>query len=270
MEYTISVKDRIIHDFDSTDTLLQMVQVAHSVLTEDSQYNMFRRVMTEVVLKFPRLRDSVKAVRRQELFSCGDYEHTKDPTAESDAINMMVDKLTVGLLRFLAMKVLLESIPSGTDTSLQRHPSLVNSDTNHRNGHILVPSVPLREGWKALLLLPMLYSDICIAMGGERSLDYNDDDIILDYQTDKEISSQVVKEARQRYRYTLITYETLYLVIPDEMIWTRLKEEDDDKYRDTSLYDDFSDLLNAISSCCKEKVTGREADIPYNIRFTDF
>jgi hypothetical protein len=269
MKYQISVKDRIIHDFDSTDTLLQMVQVAHSVLTEDSQYNMFRRVMTEVVLKFPLLRDSVKVVRRQELFSCGEYKQTKNHCAESEAIYMIVDKLTVGLLRFLAMKVLIESIPSGTDTILERQPSLVNSNTNSQNGH-LVPSAPLREGWKALLLLPMLYSDICIAMGGERSLDYNDDDIILDYQTDQEISSQVVKEARQRYRYTLITYETLYLVIPDEMIWTRLKEEDYDKYRDTSLYDDFSDLLNAISSCCKEKVTGREADIPYNIRFTDF
>jgi len=254
----MSVKDRIIHDFESTETLLQMVQVAHSVLTEDSQYKTFRRVMTEVVWKVPRLRDSAKTVRRQELFSCGEYEHSTDPVAESEAIDRMVDLLTIQLLRFLAMKVLIESIPS------------LNADTtNHQNEYSLVPSVPLREGWKALLLLPILYSDVCIAMGGERSLDYNDDDIILDYQTDEEINSQVVKEARQRYRYTLITYETLYLVIPDERIWARLKD-DDDEDRDASLYDDFTDLFNAISSYFKQKITGSEADIPSDIRFTDF
>eukprot|EP00979_Chaetoceros_neogracilis_P014376 scaffold4589_cov266-Chaetoceros_neogracile.AAC.2 len=277
-KHTVSVRERIINDTESTETLLQMVQVAHAVLVEDVKYRMYRSIMTEIVLKHQGLRDNGNNVIWQECLSCGvvgdddyddsdsKYEERSSHSKKDKAISRIVNKYSIELLRFLAVKVLLESIPTGEGLDHQRMPSTTDLNKYPLNEDRIVPSVSLRDGWRALLLLPKLYSDICTVMGCEGGLDFNTDDLVLDYQRDERVNSAIVKEARKHYRYTLITYEKLYLIIPDENIWSRLKD-DDEEDKDTALYDEFNDLLQGVSSYFKGKIDGRERPIPATIRF---
>ena len=278
---TVSVRERIINDSDSTATLLQMVQVAHAVLVEDIKYIMYRRVMVEVVLKHQGLRETIKDVIWREILSCGEVEqdqkegkerspkYSKDPFAENKAIGRIVDKFSIELLRFLAMKVLLESIlTTGEGVDCQSVPLTTGANRYPSKEYSIVPSMALRDGWEAMILLPKLYSNICTVMGCKGSLDYSTYHLVLNYQGNREINYAAVKEARQHYRYTMITYEKLYLVIPDENIWSRL-EDDDEEDRDTTFHDGCSDLLDGISSYLRGKITSKERAVPDTIRFTE-
>eukprot|EP00979_Chaetoceros_neogracilis_P003752 scaffold656_cov271-Chaetoceros_neogracile.AAC.62 len=277
-KHAVSVRERIINDTESTQTLLRMVQVAHTVLVEDVKYRMYQSIMTEIVLKHQGLRGKGNNGIWQGCLSCGvgrnddyddsEYEERSSHSNKDKAISRIVDKYSIELLRFLAVKVLLDSIPTGDGVDHQRMPSTINVNRYPLNEDRIVPSVSLRDGWRALLLLPKLYSDICTVMGCERGLDFNTDDLVLDYQRDERINSAVLKEARKHYRYTLITYEKLYLIIPDENIWSRLKDDYEEDI-DTVFYDEFNDLLQGVSSYIKGKIDGGEGAIPTTIRFTN-
>ena len=204
------------------------------------------------------------------------YESTKSFTtnAEARTMNRILDSYIIEILRFLAMKILLEAIPSSDsdphmstraltdDSNEYRYRTPIKSPTN------ILPSKVLRGGWKALLHLPFLYSDVCMAMGcdGPLDMDAETQDIVhtqyLLYSGEGDaVKDSAVKTSRENYRYTLDTYERVYLVVPEGRFWLRLTFEcDGDEERDSysSVCDGVSDVLEWMVVKVKESVNGRE------------
>lgn len=277
-KHTVSIRERIIQDVESTETLLHMVNNARSILIEDKKYPIFRGSISQIISKYRHLNDTIKAARNRELFSCGDLNvdenlprsfpipQMRNNITEGDEMNRLVDTFIMELLRFLSMKILLESIPSiGSSNNetvhiYQRMPSLKN-DKRSAGGdeHNIVPSAPLCDGWKALLLLPVLYKDVCSAMGCDGKLDFEEEAVTVD-----NMNGAMQQKLREDYMYTLVTYEKLYLVVPDENIWCRLEKYE--KYdRDNTFYDGFRDFLDGVSTIVKEKIVGPSRGVPDTI-----
>lgn len=281
-QHTISVRERIAHDPEATDTLLLMVQNAHDVIIEDKKYPIFRTMISEVITKHRYLNESIKGARNRELLSCGDLilddrqqeSYTIQPPTnritEGQETNRLIDGFIIELLRFLSMKILLESVPGSieTDQLIQRMPSRRNVSSNIivlGGMHNITPSAPLCDGWKALLLLPVLYRDVCCAMGCDGKLDFDEDAVMLDSSKQNlGRDSVMLQKVRQDYRYTLVTYEKLFLVVPDDNIWCRLEVDEEDD-RDDSFYDGVRDFLDGISRIVKEKIKGPSRGVPDSI-----
>mmetsp|Transcript_6793 Transcript_6793/g.12781 ORF Transcript_6793/g.12781 Transcript_6793/m.12781 type:complete len:288 (+) Transcript_6793:147-1010(+) len=275
-KHTTSVRERIIQDVESTETLLEMVQNAHKVLVEDKKYPIFRNMISELVFKHRHLNKTIKGARNRELFSCGDLilddrqqeiYHIQPPTSritEVDEMNRLIDGFIIELLRFLSMKILLESVPGTMDDAdqiCQRMPSMVyvtpSSGVRAEGGiHSIIPSAPLCDGWKALLLLPKLYHDVCCAMGCDGKLDFDEEAVMLDVKSNH--------KATRDYRDTLVTYEKLFLVVPDEYIWSRL-EVDEEGDRGDTFYDGFRDFFDSVSAVIKKKIKGPSHGVPDSI-----
>ena len=216
------------------------------------------------------------------------YESTKSFTtnAEARTMNRILDSYIIEILRFLAMKILLEAIPSSDSDPHMSTRALTDghdNDSNDGDGGYeyryeyrtpiksptnILPSKVLRGGWKALLHLPFLYSDVCMAMGcdGPLDMDAETQDIVhtqyLLYSGEGDaVKDSAVKTSRENYRYTLDTYERVYLVVPEGRFWLRLTFEcDGDEERDSysSVCDGVSDVLEWMVVKVKESVNGRE------------
>lgn len=260
-----SIRERIINDCETTETLLYMVETSFNVIKENEKYSILKKVLGEILQRHDSLKNEVIKERVQELFVCGSLDDAnihdmkpsfakKNAMGELKAIDRMTEKLLVEFLRFLAMKVLLQ------DVETFDHTAGVNETR-----FCLVPSLPLRDCWKALLMLPVMYAELCVSMGLETEIDYDADDYDLEYKRGK--NKNKVKDARTNYRRTLITYEKLYLVIPDEQCWLRLQSNDAEDY-DPTFKDDIRNFVDGVSSYVKQRVTGRETSLPKTIRFS--
>lgn len=254
LEYGKSVRARIINDDETTLTLLDMVEISHGVLVADSKYKIFRNLLTEIIMRTESLSMELKKVRKDELFK--NVADNAGSNAETHILEKQLDTFIVELLRFLAMKILLENIPNASN------PPTITTDLK------LIPSTVIRDAWKAILLLPLLYSDVCVAMGCEGGLDLDATDIRFENIDETiETGDVAVRRSREDYRYTLDIYERVYLIVPPPGFWLRLTFDYDDEQRDTTFCDNFTDITEWMSFKMKELVNGQDETIPTSIKF---
>ena len=274
-----------------------MVNSAHEVLTIDTRkYQLFRNLLAELIVNDDNLKDDIKGTQKHDMFSvfqCGDSDDDADDDADGAGagegsrtsnvninVNTLVRSYIIELLRFLAMKVLLESIPAtntctNTNTKIntsnfQRMPSMKNPNRYPTNECNLVPSTALLDAWKALLLLPLVYNDVCAVMGCDGPLDFDAQDVVLDYHNTNAVDTHgQIHKARQDYRFTLVTYEKLYLTVPKSQFWSRLNM-DEEQDRDTTMSDHFSNIFEKIAVFVKETIEGRDDSIPSSVRVSTY
>jgi hypothetical protein len=111
----------------------------------------------------------------------------------------------------------------------------------------------------------MLYHDGCCAKGCDGRLDFDEEAVTLhDKQNRRRGDSAMLRKKRQDYRYTLVTYEKLFLDVPKESIWCRLEQDEEDD-RDDSFYDGFRDFVDSVSRIIKEKIKGPSRGVPESI-----
>ncbi len=263
--HTVSVRQHIIEDEESTLILLEMVKTAYDVLLANKNNLVFRKLLSELMYKDENIKPTLQSASRQQLFKCGG--DLDDVDFEMETVSQLLDAYIVELLRFLAMKVLLESMPPDENESiLQQQQRKSRRDVEIKNRFSLVPSRTIREAWKALIILPYAYAEVCSAFGCENPLDYEGDNEMLEYPFfDSSTTNSEVKRARQCYRFTLDTYEKLYICEPSPVFWCRLKTDEVEDI-DTSFTTDIANFFDNFAVQLKKSV-GVNVDngIPSNI-----
>ena len=207
-QQTVSVRDKIISDDESTETLIYMVGCAKNVLTSNYNYFTFRTMVAGLVLKIDE--DDLEP----SLFCAMDDLDKRDLEKRSKMVDCFINQL----LRFLAMKVLLEGNDreTGSNGGIQER-----TDENGNKLLLLNPSIAVRECWKALLMLPLTYRDVCKAFGCD-AIDY-----------DEEVAGFLGEESkgswgRECYQWTIKTYTILYSIPPSKLFWPKLPPEESD------------------------------------------
>ena len=207
---TVSVRDKIISDDESTETLIYMVRCAKNVLTSNYNYFTFRSMVAELVLK----------IDEDDLLPSFLCTMSMDDVDKHDLKkrSKMVDCFIDQLLRFLAMKVLLEGSDgeSGSNDGSQER-----TDENGKKLLQLNPSTAIRECWKALLMLPLTYRDVCKAFGCD-AIDYNEE--VTGFLGEESKGSW----GRECYQWTVETYTTLYINPPTKIFWPTLPPKESD------------------------------------------
>ena len=194
-----SVRDRIIFDKESTETLIYMVKSAKNVLHSNHNYSTFHCMVAELV----------NALLEEDMlpsFFCGmDEEDRKDKRKR----HVLVGKYIDHLLRFLAMQTLL----NGSDYNSNRTDEFGNRMFQ------MNPSVAIRQCWKALMMLPVTYLDVCKSLGCD-AIDYDDEEI--DFLGEKSKSEW----GRECYEWTIRTHTNLYIIPPSRKFWPVLEAPD--------------------------------------------
>mmetsp|Transcript_21950 Transcript_21950/g.32873 ORF Transcript_21950/g.32873 Transcript_21950/m.32873 type:complete len:278 (-) Transcript_21950:139-972(-) len=218
IQQSISVRDRIILDDESTETLVYMVNCAKNVLSSNYNYYTMRRMMHELLNVIIDEEDYMPIL---STFLCGMGEEEVDPNSNKKR-ERLVDKFIDELLRFLAMKILLATNNTKEEYPIYNYDENDDDNTNRERirckCYQLNPSIMIRESWKALLMLPHTYVDVCKALGISTPIDYDDDE---DDGFRGEASTS--QWGRECYRWTLQTYANLYVVGPPKMFWPELE-----------------------------------------------
>jgi hypothetical protein len=206
---SVSVRDRIIFDVESTETLIYMVKCAKTVLNVNYNYSTFCKMIRELV----------NVMEEEDLapsLLCGMDELDKnDERTRSELVNKYIDQL----LRFMAMKVLLSGGGIMDKSMIKKCPT---EDKMGNKLFQLNPSLPIRESWKALMILPRTYADVCKAFGCDP----------MDYDNDAEdgFQGELSKDpwALECYKWTAKTYTHLYINRPPKMFWPEPKDPEED------------------------------------------
>ena len=176
---------------------------------------------------------------KEDTFTNDDDEQV--PADDFLTMDHRVDIYVEEVLRFLAMKIFLENglitaaeegenvdpnahndtAAHGTTEAMLNHYN--NFDSTNANGLPILqlhPSQPIRYGWKMMLLFPLIYADVCAAMGSPSYLDYSseeeDDDELNDV-----LSTKMWK--LECYHWTLDTYDNLFHGRPSRHFWPMVK-----------------------------------------------
>lgn len=158
---TVSVRNNIITDDESTAILLQMVTAARSLIMKESQYNSFRekmRSLAAIQMHFAVTKNEGAQFLFGDLLCGGTDKLTHDDGNAIDS-EQIVDAYVIELLRLIAMKILLSGVPDIENNQICHSPKDFEHD--------LIPSIPIREAWKAMMIFPVMYSRICAAMGSK-------------------------------------------------------------------------------------------------------
>lgn len=190
------IQNRIISDEESAETLHYMVRAAIEVLRADNSYPIFINMISELVESLETNDNFLHS-----SFLCGVDDFDDDKVKERGT---MVDKLTIELLRFLAMKVLLSDGINSYDENEGRN------DKNRNANLRLNPSSIIRESWNILMLLPLAYRHICKTFCVD-VIDCNDDELL----GEKSSSSWGLKS----YYWTIDVYTNLYMSPPTKTFW---------------------------------------------------
>jgi len=215
-----SVRDRIVKDDEAADLLFQMVRSGTDVLISDWHYKTFCKMLEEIILEndhFKKYRgnndngtfgDFVASI----VWNRDDRETTVIPDPSDQSIHVLVNTFTEEILRYLAMKILIENKSQGNK----------KEDTNDNMVMKLTPSDLIKEGWIGLMLFPLTYGDVCKAMGSNSALDYSSDDedcarssLLLQGKLSKKMWKL------ECYEWTLGTYDQLYNGEPSPIFWPR-------------------------------------------------
>lgn len=201
----VSVREGVIHDEESTEILLHMVESARNVIITHNNHTAFRRVISELVHDTVEDDEGVMT-----SFFCGMDDVDERAMKKKQ---LLVDKWIDQLLRFLAMKILLSD--SVNDCG---------RDTNGMEILRLNPSTPVRAAWKSLLMLPHLYTDVCRVLGVP-PIDYEEEE--QEFLGEKSTSAW----GRRSYLWTMETYSHIYTVHPTHHFWPKLDRSDDSLFK---------------------------------------
>jgi hypothetical protein len=249
---TLSVRNKIISDDESTAALVAMVNAARDAIVRDRQHSTFRNILGDLVLQNREVRTVLQSQRDSLVFRdflCRFSDQTTLDFRKFTTIHeTIVDAYIIELLRFLAMKVLLHGVPDA------KNNRIVLLKENLQN--VLIPSLPIREAWKALAILPILYANVCTVMGCSEPIDYDADldDLEMEYRF-LGVSNEIVQRNRRHYRWTFETYERFFVIEPPVMFWPRL-EGDDEEDRDQYMLEDLNEYVNGLSVALKERMSG--------------
>ena len=233
-----SIRENVIRDPESADLVLHMVMTGKNVLTTDWHFKSFRKMLEKILYESDyfegyRTKNSNEVLNflsgfvfeKNESSNAGDYK------SQSFLIDLWIEEL----LRFLAMKVLLDSEPLS-----QR--SFENEDGDEDDSYVKVgqsrpstkvimqlsPSKPIQDAWRALLLLPLTYANVCKAMGSTAVLDYTENDTCFDFSS---ITSPFRGDLDRKmwkaecYQWTQDSYAYLYNGIPSPIFWPTMNLE---------------------------------------------
>lgn len=97
----------------------------------------------------------------------------------------------------------------------------------------LFPGYAIGVGWKALLVIPSVYQEVCIAMGNQNVFDHD--------PTDTASNKVQQKHRVKRYNATLRAYANFFDQQPPGLYWNFHKQE---QQKEQSLYDKVFWLCN--------------------------
>lgn len=250
---SVSVRNKIINDDESSVALLAMVKAARNVIVKDRQHGTFRNLLRDLVVQ-KEGRSVLQSQQTSWNFLCGisdqpNLEFRKHETVHEN----IIDAYMIEVLRFIAMKVLIYGVPDA------KNNRIVLSKENIKNS--LIPSIPIRDAWKALTMLPILYANVCDVMGCSEPMDYAPDleDLEMNYQFFGS-SNASVQKYRTSYRWTFATYERFFMIEPPVMFWPRL-EGDDEEDRDNYMFDVLNEYVNGLSVALNNHMSGGTSSV---------
>jgi hypothetical protein len=143
-----------------------------------------------------------------------------DPNDELQKV--LLENWVEEILRFLALKTLTEDYSEPCQ---------------------LAPGYAVGVGWKALILLPNMYKQICTSMGNPSVFDHDPSDTSTRNKTK---ASQLVKEKHliKRYNATLRVYNSYFDKQPPALYWSFYAR----KKRDLNIFDSLGTVLCGIDS----------------------
>jgi len=264
------IRNRMIHDPESTEVMLYMVKNGQEALKTVHNYNRYRQVLAQQIHEedyFQERRQEQKdggiynmgknrvegGIHMINKYVCGKedaFDHDEIPSTTDDSMTMdhRVDIYIEEVLRFLAMKIFLENglistttseegenvdpnahgattttTTTTTETMLNHYNNLDSTNVNGLPILQLHPSQPIRYGWKMMLLFPLIYADVCAAMGSPSHLDYSSEE---EDDDDDEFLNDVLSTKMWKlecYHWTLDTYDNLFHGRPSRHFWPMVK-----------------------------------------------
>lgn len=207
---TSSTRERIIEDAESAEALNSMVEMGGEIIKTDPRSRDFRTLLADMIEESAYFKE-VKVKEEKTAYFARMFCGTEHALAENLlTTDFLADLLTIELLRFLALKVCL-----GCFTSTDEGDRML----------ALIPSKSVLDAWRSLVILPLMYTEVCEAMGADGPLDY-EEEFSLDFVT-KDKKEKVFN--LDSYIWTLDTYETLYGGAPSVIFWPRVETELDSK-----------------------------------------
>lgn len=215
----ISIRDGMIRDPESTDTLLYMVQMGREMLEQQVHYKTYRTVLAEMIRdkdyfderkKVLEANSGVGSVFTNMLWG-EEGQLLKDPQFNDFQIDAYIEEV----LRFIAMKIFLENEVITADSKL-------HDEERKEKGQIPVvqlrPSLPVKNAWRTLILFPLAYDQVCKAMGCMTHLDYSEED---EEELNDFLSTKMWN--MECYCWTIGTYTKLYKGEPSRNFWPPVK-----------------------------------------------
>mmetsp|Transcript_28236 Transcript_28236/g.34880 ORF Transcript_28236/g.34880 Transcript_28236/m.34880 type:complete len:258 (-) Transcript_28236:61-834(-) len=191
---SVTLRNRIISDKESGETLRYMVKVSRKLLLSNHNFAAYSKMLVDVAESINRGFDDYF---RYALDLVNNHEKKR---------TRLINELITELLRFLALKVLLAD----------NHVEIDYKEKRDLDGHIMYrfnPSMNVRKSWKALLLFPVTYNDVCKALGCSTPLDYDGDDFRFSGEASKS------QWGRECYKWTVQTYQHLYRESAPNKYW---------------------------------------------------
>lgn len=234
-----------------------MVKAARDVIVKDRQHKTFRNLLSDLVVQNKEIRAVLQSQRDSFFFRdllCGVSDQSNLDFRKFTRIHEnIIDAYMIELLRFIAMKVLLHGVPDAKNNRI----AILKEDSEN----VLIPSIPIRDAWKAMAMLPILYANVCDVMGCSEPIDYalDLDDLEMEYRFLGSSNISIQKQ-RARYRWTFATYERLFVIEPPVMFWPRL-EGDDDEDRDYNMFEVLNDYVKGLSVALNDRMSGSTSTV---------
>jgi len=217
---------------------------------------MVKSILKRIAKPIPKNNDLMTSVTG--MVNCGSTNtFSENDESDIDVAPHEVEGLITELLRFLAMKELLDEIDAELVNEGRCDESFMARSQATRRSHRglalqLVPSGKVQEAWEAMLFHPLTYSEVCSAMGCKAIIDFyagaeNDGSVTTYTNTTydsrlhgpssvftgvsvtsnfgtaaesfsgKEIDSSIWD--KQCYSWTIDCYRRLFNQMPPEEIW---------------------------------------------------
>jgi len=191
-----------------------LVASATQTIKQDWHRVAFQRLLKGRLHKyFPKDEEAVGFQQAMARSLCTEHrdDMVEEECGESDLhiLNDWVNEL----LKFLALKALYleEEKADGKPVDFDDDDLSVS-----KRRKVLVPSEPVREAWRCLLLLPVTYYDVCISLGCQKVIDY--DEFTTTEKDDP-------KTRNKNYTRTMEKYKEIYKLQPPKNFWPRVTYE---------------------------------------------
>ena len=229
---------------------------------EGKRWTSFRNRTSDVVRRaveasVPFIHNACQTVLVQTIDATCHRQMRQEERRERD--EALVDELIDDTLRYLAMKVLVGDVwgqvgdfdeGGGAAVALEGRDDHEEEDHKERGSSKvlrLFPSWPVLDAWRALMMLPRTYSDVCGAMGCLSVIDHAEQNLHA-----RTIHEDYTVWRNECYVWTLGCYEVLFGHRASVTLWPPMPEWGDKAYgpeywkmRSCGL-DDFPMAVNEI------------------------